>query len=68
MSNNIRSRLGKEQYQLIQTRNWLIQFIDCSIAYNSASELAIMGWQKDVEGLNKEIETLKLLRQALKQE
>jgi hypothetical protein len=54
MSKNLRSKLGKEQYQLIQ-RNWLVNFIDCSIAYNSASETEIFEWQKDVVELNKKL-------------
>ena len=68
MSKSIRGKLGKEQYELIKFRNSLREFLDCSIGYGTIDENEVAKIQEVIEELKNEIQTLNLLRKALKEE
>jgi hypothetical protein len=66
MSKSIRKILGKEQYELIKQRNWLMLYYDCSVAYGD-NTMSKSQYEKALTKLNNKINSLKLLREALKQ-
>lgn len=66
MSQSIRKKLGKELYQLIQFKNKLIHYFDCDQVYGS-NTITKEEYEDGLKELNDKIETLQLLRNALKE-
>lgn len=66
MSQSIRKKLGKEQYELIKLKNHLIHYFDCDQVYGS-NTLSKQEYEDELKQLNDKIETLKLLRNTLKE-
>lgn len=62
---NIRKQLGKEQYELIRQREAIHRLADCSEMYGCTEEDSIK-FKIILKELNDKIESLKLLRKALK--